>query len=32
MDHIEAGFITQEEAMKWAKKPDDLKLKLQGFS
>ena len=32
MDHIEAGRITEVEAMKWAKKPDDLKLKLQGFS
>ena len=32
IDHIEAGFITEAEAMKWAKKPDDLKLKLQGFS
>jgi twitching motility protein PilT len=32
MDHIAAGIITEEEAMKWAKKPDDLKLKLQGFS
>jgi len=32
MDHIEAGFITEAEAMKWAKSPDDLKLKLQGFS
>lgn len=32
IDHIESGMITEEEAMKWAKKPDDLKLKLQGFS
>ncbi|PLX67003.1 MAG: type IV pili twitching motility protein PilT [Denitrovibrio sp.] len=32
MDHIAAGRITEAEAMKWAKKPDDLKLKLQGFS
>jgi len=32
MDHIAAGIITEAEAMKWAKKPDDLKLKLQGFS
>ncbi|PLX70641.1 MAG: type IV pili twitching motility protein PilT [Denitrovibrio sp.] len=32
IDHIEAGMITEAEAMKWAKKPDDLKLKLQGFS
>ncbi len=32
MDHIHAGRISEEEAMKWAKKPDDLKLKLQGFS
>jgi len=32
IDHIESGMITEEESMKWAKKPDDLKLKLQGFS
>jgi hypothetical protein len=32
MDHIESGYITEEEALRWAKKPDDLKLKLAGFS
>lgn len=32
MDHIDAGYITQDEALKWAKRPDDLKLKLAGFS
>ncbi len=32
MDHIEKGYVTEAEALKWAKKPDDLKLKLAGFS
>lgn len=32
MDHIDKGYITEDEALKWAKRPDDLKLKLAGFS
>lgn len=32
IQHINGGFITEEEALKWAKKPDDLKLKMSGFS
>ncbi|MCD8554305.1 type IV pilus twitching motility protein PilT [Seleniivibrio sp.] len=31
-DHIAAGYITADEAFKWAKRPDDLRLKLAGFS
>lgn len=32
IEHINAGRITEEEALKWSKKPDDLRLKMAGFS
>ncbi|WP_022851425.1 type IV pilus twitching motility protein PilT [Limisalsivibrio acetivorans] len=31
-DHVKSGMVTFEEAMKWAKKPDDFALKVKGVS
>jgi twitching motility protein PilT len=32
IDHVRAGLVTFEEAMNWAKKPDDFALKMKGIS
>jgi len=32
IDHVRSGNVTFEEAMKWAKKPDDFALKMRGIS
>ncbi len=32
IDHVRSGRVTFEEAMKWAKKPDDFALKMRGIS